>query len=142
MPSPDGLGDRGCARDEAIVAFLKASGASHPHGLGDARVYAQNTLYARGRLQGPSRFRSRAAFGASADPELVLTEPGATRSVWRLPEPAFNPGVSPFRNRLHWLEEGTTRVQPRGFGQEFILDAAHCPGVARWALALIDRFGA
>ena len=130
---------------QAIAAFLKASGVSHPHGLGDAQGYAQNTLYAsRGRLQGPSRCRPRAAFGRfpRTHPELVLTEPGATRSVWRLPEPVFNPGVSPFRNRLHWLEEGTTRVQPRGFGQEFILDAAHCPGVARWALALIDRFGA
>ena len=129
----------------AIAAFLKASGVRHPHGLGGVQGYSQNTLYvSQGRLRGSSAFSSKAAFGRfpRTHSSLVLTETGATRSVWRLPEPPFNPGVSPFLNRLHWLEEGTTRVQPRGFGQEFILDAECCPGTAAWALGLINRFGA
>ena len=121
---------------EAIEAFLTARNYRHPHSLGAVHGYRQNTLYvSEGGLTGPSRSTLAPAFGRFRNqaPALTLTEPGATRSRWRLPKDVFDPSMEPFLNRLHWLEGDSTRVQPRGFGQEFILDAARYPALAHWA---------
>ena len=125
---------------DAIKAFLGAKNHRHPHSLGAVHGYRQNTLYvSEGGLMGsenPSRPPAFGRFRFQA-PAFTLTEPGATRSRWRLPQEVFDPSMEPFLNRLHWLEGDSTRVQPRGFGQEFILDAARYPALAHWARRLI-----
>lgn len=71
-----------------------------------------------------------------ARPELVLTEPGETRSHWLLPL-AFSPrGRVPLTyhgNLDRWEETGDgVRLSTVGRGQEFILDCEDYPEVASW----------
>lgn len=75
-------------------------------------------------------------------PHLCLTDPGRTRSVWRLPR-WFHPGedrppLSYHTKRARWTRAGDhalLRSVPRG--QEFVLDADHYPQALPWARALI-----
>ena len=77
------------------------------------------------------------------DDRLRLTAPGASRSVWRLPDWFYPSGGRPplgshARNLERWsrTEDGTLlRSVPRG--QEFVLDGDFYPEAEPWARGLI-----
>ena len=109
-------GDRGVRGTTAIAAFLKASGVRHPHGLGALRAIRRTRfMFPEGACEALQRFW--AAFRRFPGPIHPLCLPNPARlAVFGACPLAFNPGVSPFLNRLHWLEEGL-RGFSRGFGQ-------------------------
>jgi hypothetical protein len=76
---------------------------------------------------------------------LVLTEPGRTRSHWRLPI-GFLPGdrkaLSYHGTPERWSDQGDhCRLASVGRGQEFVLDTEVYPDVRHWAEDLIERAG-
>src|SRR5262249_14411799 len=105
---------------------------SHPHAAAD--YGPSNTIYAAAE-------GARARFGAGAfdgyDPRLVLTAPGATRSVWRLPAWFYpappRPPLSYHRDPSRWRSAGGhVTLETVAKGQEFVLDADHYPEAQTW----------
>lgn len=75
------------------------------------------------------------------DPALVLTAPGKTRSIWKLPS-AFSPNGR-LALSYHFDEERWTRlddhvlVRAASRGQEFVLDLEHYPDVLKWVRSVL-----
>lgn len=70
-------------------------------------------------------------------PDLRLTAPGRSRSVWQLPacfEPRPGaPSLSFHGSAKRWSREGDrVLLRSAGRGQEFVLDCDHYPGVFDW----------
>ena len=82
------------------------------------------------------------------DERLQLTNPGDTRSHWRLPRwfHPFEPGGERPALGYHgrasrWRPEGDdVLLAAVGRGQEFVLDTTAYPEAVVWALDLIERF--
>ena len=71
--------------------------------------------------------------------QLILTEQGKSRSNWRLPKRYFRNTNKLFLNRLKWKDAIDCRLQCKGQGQEYILNAQDNPLIKDWALNLIKR---
>lgn len=119
--------------------------AAHPHYIGqpygmvDVVYVGTEHLVLEGRdtgLPGAGMFRQ-------LKPELVLSAPGKTRSVWRLPEWFFpREGRKPLSyhedvGRCWTCEDGAAWLQTAGRGQEFVLDMDHYPEAAAWVRGLV-----
>lgn len=80
------------------------------------------------------------------DPELQLTAPGRSRSVWSLPR-WFSPGKGRTALSYHgaperWSTKGDRCVlQSVARGQEFVLDLEGRPEATAWLKGLIRKFG-
>lgn len=80
------------------------------------------------------------------DPELQLTAPGRSRSVWSLPR-WFAPGKGRSALSYHaaperWSTKGDRcLLQSVARGQEFVLDLEGRPEATAWLKGLIRRFG-
>jgi hypothetical protein len=111
--------------------------AKHPHVT--AKNYsANNTIYV---AAGTNSTFNAGTFRTFAD-QLVLTEPGQSRSCWRLPKwlhPAEGRSRLSCHDKLNrWRsDENYTYLQSVGRGQEFVLDIDDYPQALPWAKALI-----
>lgn len=116
---------------------------SHPHVVVPERT--NNTLYvASERLELPDGMvQDRGAVLAGAGvfthfhEALRLTAPGASRSLWSLPawfEPRDGrPALGYHDDRTRWRRDGDrVLLDSAKRGQEFVLDATHCPEATAW----------
>ena len=71
--------------------------------------------------------------------QLILTEKGKSRSNWKLPKRYFQNTKKLFLNRVRWKDPINCRLQCKGQGQEYILNAQDNPLIKDWALNLIKR---
>lgn len=114
-----------------------------------------NTLYiARDALRVGNRFKAPGAgvFEQIHD-RLVLTEPGMSKSNWRLERLFFPDTEEKWEHRLSWqgkrpwARDGWGRDSNYAYlkstdkGQEFVLDCDYYPEAKRWASDLIRDFG-
>lgn len=102
----------------------------HPHAVRDC--WPHNTVYlAKGSDAG--------GVFSTFKPELVLTEPGRSRSVWLLPSdfmPGSRPALTYHQAPWRWTAtDNGCRLQSVPKGQEFVLDLGSYPEVHRWAEA-------
>jgi len=110
----------------------------HPHVQGD-RYGSLDSLYLSTKtLSGFGRAvptRGAGIFREVRD-RLVLSAPGHSRSIWRLPEdfyPARRQPLSFHTSQSRWSQgDGYTLLRTAGRGQEFVLDLDQYPGVSRW----------
>lgn len=119
--------------------------ASHPHVASPAWYDDdRNTLYiARSR----SAFTPQEASGGGQfpkmRPELQLTKPGCSRSIWSLPSwffPDGRPPLSYHPNPRSWVkEDGAVTLRSAAKGQEFVLDGDVYPQLESWAGNLIKE---
>lgn len=117
--------------------------ATHPHVAAPTwYTDTRNTLYiARAR----SAFTRKAAAGGGRfplmRPELQLTRPGYSRSVWSLPRWFAPQGRQPLSyhpnaNRWELYEDGVT-LRSAAKGQEFVIDGTAYPELETWVANLI-----
>lgn len=129
---------------EALAAHPGLAG--HPH-LVDGRYSGNNTVYlATERLSIGGRDLGVAGAGVFRQyhDALCLTEPGAGRSVWRLPG-WFLPQDEAPRLSYHgrpgaWRRnaDGSCTLQTVGRGQEFVIDVTDClEGASAWLETLV-----
>lgn len=130
-------------RLEDEASRIPAWAAEHPHMTVDiskkeiAKSYRHNTIYVA--AGGPTNYNA-GTFRAYSD-QLVLTEPGKGRSIWRLPK-WFHAcldqgGLTYHRNPSRWQTyQDYCSLQTVGRGQEFILGGDY-PEAETWARALI-----
>lgn len=118
--------------------------ANHAHFSGEWD--AENTLYVAGhRLNLPGLRDSIPGAGVfrRADTRLRLTAPGATRSMWNLPDffhPRPNRPPLSFHGRAErWqrTDEGV-RLRSAAIGQEFVLDIVGMDEASSWLAALFE----
>ncbi|MGZ2748538.1 Nmad3 family putative nucleotide modification protein [Burkholderia stagnalis] len=119
--------------------------AAHPHVVApDWYTDPRNTLYiARKRS---AYARTKAAGGGRFPlmrPELQLTCPGQSRSVWLLPRWFAPDGREPMSyhanaNRWEVREDGVV-LRSVAKGQEFVIDGALYPELESWVAGLIRR---
>lgn len=117
--------------------------ATHPHVVAPAwYTDARNTLYvarrrsayARAAIAGGGRF-------PLMRPELQLTRPGRSRSVWSLPRWFAPEGRQPMSyhpnpNRWEVRDDGVT-LRSAAKGQEFVVDGTAYPELETWVENLI-----
>ncbi|MDR8398456.1 hypothetical protein NE850_19125 [Paraburkholderia sp. USG1] len=119
----------------------------HPHVQHAARIGADNTIYVAGeRLVGSSRRVAAAGAFRSWGPDLQLTAPGCSRSVWRVPRWLLKnpeqPILSYHRDSARWRIDGECAiVQTVGKGQEFVIDVGDCKDASQWLHSLVLRYG-
>jgi hypothetical protein len=131
------------ARDDALRRHPWI--ATHPHVAAPAwYTDARNTLYvgrkrsayAREKIVGGGRFRFMR-------PELQLTRPGHSRSVWSLPRWFAPEGRLPLSYHLQdhrWdVQADSVTLRSVAKGQEFVIDGAAYPELERWAGGLVGR---
>ena len=73
--------------------------------------------------------------------QLQLTEPGKTRSIWRLPAWMYpfpnKPPLTYHEKKSRWRKDGRgTILKTVGIGQEFVLDADYYPQAYQWLAEL------
>jgi hypothetical protein len=105
---------------------------AHPHAT--AADLPFNTIYVANGARGAGVF-------SRFDPRLTLTEPGRSRSIWRLPSdflPCSRPALTFHGTPSRWTatEEGC-RLRSVAKGQEFVLNLDCYPGVNEWVEALV-----
>jgi len=130
-----------CLADHAWIA-------DHPHVAKPEHYDNQrNTLYvAPERSQHDSALRGGGRFETYA-PELRLTTPGATRSLWTLPA-WFHPGANRLALTYHkdpkrWkTTEHGCELRSVAIGQEFVLHGKHYPELSSWVGGLIRAHAA
>lgn len=119
----------------------------HPH-LADAWTERDNTLYvAAEELVHDGRMVGVAGAGVvhRVHDDLVLTAPGESPSVWRLPAWLMADGRVPAlsyheRSPERWTRaDDGVRLRTVGKGQEFVLDLDRHPEAAAWAVNLLQR---
>ncbi len=97
-------------------------------------------------LELPDRKINRAGAGIFSrfDDSLQLTEPGKSRSVWRLPS-WFDPrgkksGLTYHGKKSRWktLNKDRIRLNSVGRGQEFVLDCDDYPEAIPWLASLLE----
>ena len=122
--------------------------ASHPHVANPGHYHdPRNTLYVapeRSALGGPGA--GGGVFGHYTE-ALQLTAPGASRSVWALPE-WFHPGpgrsaLTYHANPARWQrQQGHCVLRSVPKGQEFVLDIAGDRQAAAWVRRLVSSHAA
>lgn len=118
----------------------------HTHFHNDWR---SNTVYlSRKWLRLPALRRRLPGGGAFKrfSPDLCLTAPGKSRSVWRLPRffaPIESRSVLSYHRKLERWTVGRDCCYLRsvGRGQEFVIDSNLCPHAISWAAKLVARNG-
>ncbi|HAF13761.1 MAG TPA: hypothetical protein DCK99_08695 [Blastocatellia bacterium] len=113
--------------------------SEHPHANAD---YPRNTIYV---AAGNGTTYNGGTFHSYSD-QLVLTEPGKSRSRWRLPKwfyPAVGKAALSYHgNVARWsLSENCADLQSVARGQEFVLDGNDYPEAVEWAKRLIAENG-
>lgn len=119
--------------------------ANHPH-VACPNWYnnALNTLYVARKH---SLFAPDATFGAGRflryRPELQLTKPGSSRSVWTLPKWFAPNGRTPLTyhpNPAKWTSEGNqVTLQSAAKGQEFVINSNAYPELESWVSSIIRK---
>lgn len=128
-------------REEALSQFPWI--ANHPHVASpDWYCNERNTLYvARGR----SSFAPNTQFGGgrfrSFRPNLQLSKPGHSRSIWSLPGWFAPNGRTPLTyhpNPSKWSPEGNrVTLHSAAKGQEFVIDGDAYPELEPWVSSII-----
>lgn len=117
--------------------------ANHPHVASpDWYCSELNTLYVASEK---SRFSSTSDFGAGRfatfKPNLQLTKPNCTRSVWSLPDWFLPNGRTPITyhpNPSKWALDGShVTLQSAAKGQEFVIDGREYPELESWVSSII-----
>lgn len=125
-------------------------GHPHLHFPDDVRlVPPRNAIYvAAERLKLPGCEIDAAGAGVfrTVDPRRVLTAPGKSRSVWRLPRwfrgDDVRPWLTQFPNLAWWadLDADFVLLTPRGRqGQEAVLDCRNRPDAGPWVASLFGE---
>ncbi len=119
----------------------------HPHVQHASRIGVDNTIYIAGEnLAGPPHRLPAAGAFRRWGPDLQLTAPGSSRSVWRVPrwllkEPE-RPTLSYHRDPARWRVDGDRALlQTVGKGQEFVIDVGDCSEASHWLQNLVLRHG-
>jgi len=139
---------------------LQAEGMSwaweHPNCLmykKDPTLAEHNMYFGRAALslEGKTKEMPGAGIFRTYRPELCLTAPGCTRTVWALPRwfypegkkssLTYNPPLSPKGEPNYTLHEDHVRLKSAGKGQEFVLDATHYPEAVGWVRKIIEDNG-
>ncbi len=109
---------------DPVPAWLQG----HPHAVRDGFPF--NTVYVAKGANGAGVF-------PTFSPQLVLTEAGKPRSVWRLPSdflPRSRPALTFHESPSRWREEADgCQLRSTGLGEEFVLNLEQYPGVQKWA---------
>lgn len=144
------VGEVWCGFDAASVLPKWARGHSHVRGDTDGfcniRKPVDAVFIARRRLELPG-LRTRLPGGGvftEFHKELLLTEPGETRSNWRLPAWTYpfpdKLPLSHHKDKKRWRKDGRgVLLRTVGYGQEFVLDTDCYPKAYQWLAGL---FGA
>ena len=119
--------------------------ADHPHVANPVHYRgASNVLYIARRRSGLAAAGPGGGVFARYSDSLRLTAPGASRSVWALPD-WFHPatGLAPLSyhaNPARWsAESGRCLLRSVPKGQEFVLDPGGRPEPQAWVRALVAR---
>lgn len=121
----------------------------HPH-LDRPRLYGDNNcVYAAAdRVRIPGFDLDIPGGGAFErfHPDLCLTAPGRSRSVWRLPSWFYPEGressLSYHRDMGRWSPVGDHVIlRSVGRGQEFVLDCDHYPEAIPWLAGMLKAKG-
>ena len=121
--------------------------ADHPHVQHAAHIGVNNTIYVAGKSLAGSRQRVPAAgVFRNWGPDLQLTAPGCSRSVWRVPRWLLKnpeqPTLSYHRDPGRWrLDNDWAILQSVGKGQEFVIDVGNCTEASQWLESLVSRHG-
>lgn len=105
--------------------------AKHPHLVGKV-TDVRNTIY----------IGNNAGIFSGFSEQHTLTEPGQSRSVWRMPHWFYPRGRSPLTyhgNPKSWslLKDGFVRLQSARIGQEFVLNCDEYPEAKGWIAGLL-----
>lgn len=119
---------------------------AHPH-ITRKDIGTNNTVYIAADslvLDGKDTGLPAAGYFLKETDEIVLTEKGKNRTLWRLPEWAFpSNGKKPLsyhRNPALWQKrDGFVELKTVGRGQEFVLDCACYPEAEKWLERLISQ---
>ena len=108
----------------------------HPHIGGRAAFLSTVYVAAPASPEAAGTFRS-------VHDDLVLTEPGRSRSNWLVPSFMHPKGrqssLSYHGQRRFWRKTANgTRLRTVGRGQEFVLDGDHYPEAVAWAESLVQ----
>jgi len=127
-------------RVETDACRMPEWAAYHPHVTSRYEHNQRNTIYV---ADGDSVTYDAGTFRSFTD-QLVLTEPGKSRSRWRLPKwfyPSYGRSVlSHHANPNRWrLGNEYAYLQSVAIGQEFVLDTKDYPEAVGWATDLIAR---
>ena len=121
--------------------------SDHPHVQHAAHIGRDNTIYVAGeRLVGSlGRLPAAGAF-RNWGPDLQLTAPGASRSLWHVPrwllKDPEQPMLSYHRDPGRWRLEGECAiVQTVAKGQEFVIDVGESEEASQWLYRLVLRHG-
>ena len=130
----------------ADIYALPAWARYHPHASRKTHP-SKDVIYvpaAQSRIDGRAVGVHGAGVFGDYSPRLQLTEPGQTRSVWKLPK-WFNPrgrdsALSYHRSPTRWevLPEHV-RLRTVGRGQEFVLDSSDYPESLDWIGSLLEQ---
>ncbi len=122
------------------------SWANHHAHVARKPVHKNDTIYlATKELVSPGKSLNRAGYGCflKESEERVLTQPGETRSVWRLPHWFYPDGMSRKPLSYHndpdrWTcsADGVT-LRTAARGQEFVLNCDEYPEAMDWVIGLI-----
>lgn len=119
----------------------------HPHLQHASLIGKNNTVYVAGNsLMGIRKDAPAAGTFRNWGPDLQLTAPGNSRSVWRLPrwalkEPA-QPTLTYHREPVRWTAEPDHAIlQTVAKGQEFVIDVGECQEASNWLRRIILNHG-
>jgi hypothetical protein len=118
----------------------------HPH-LQDHSPYGNDSLYiARLHLNLPGLKTTLPGGGTFKNyhPDICLSAPGSTRSIWKLPS-WFHPRgrastLTYHGNPNRWtIRDGEVLLNSVNRGQEFVLDTQHYPEAIEWIANLLNN---
>lgn len=118
--------------------------ATHPHVASPEHYsHRNNHLYIGREHSHFSPARQGGGYFRRFSPQLQLTTPGGTRTLWRLPEwMAPGPGkrsLTYHEDPARWtMASGHTLMQSVGKGQEFVLHCDDYPEANNWVASLIS----
>jgi hypothetical protein len=111
----------------------------HPHTVGENYGVSDTLYFSSDRLEidGVDMGLPGAGYFNTVKNSLILTAPGKTRSVWKLPAWMYpSLGKRPLSyhdNAARWEQAGEhTNLTVASRGQEFVLDSAYYDEVFRW----------
>jgi hypothetical protein len=125
-----------------IKDFLNQKNIKHPHGY--AEYFTNNALYvSKEFIEINNKKTSLKGFGMfkKTNPDLILTAPDRTKSIWKMPEKYFSKTNNLFMNRLKWEDEKNCLINSGGIGQEFVMNSEINPNLIDWVMDLIKNHG-
>lgn len=126
-----------------IKDFLNQKKINHPYGF--AEYFTNNALYvSKEFIEIGNKKTALKGFGMfkKTHPDLILTAPDKTKSIWKMPEKHFSNTKNFFMNRLKWIgDEKDCLIDSGGIGQEFVMNSDMNPKLIDWVLDLIQNHG-